>query len=128
MADPAAYLISSPAPPSPSSTPSTGSVLRRETFFALNRALPSGAAVLSLGLPLLRVPSPFVRTVVYSPALPVSMDTAAAAAPSQSIGLSRASCPSSISPAPGCSSSSSSSAWGAWRSWSAAAAASATMA
>lgn len=86
MADPAAYLIRS------------GAylalfyafywlVLRRETFFALNRAFLLGAAVLSLGLPLLRVPSPFVRTVVYSRALPVSVDTAAAAAPSQSIGL-----------------------------------------
>jgi len=86
MADPAAYLIRSGA---------TLAlfyafywlVLRRETFFALNRAYLLGAAVLSLGLPLLRVPSPFVRTVVYSPALPVSVDTAAAAAPSQSIGL-----------------------------------------
>ncbi len=86
MADPAAYLIRS------------GAylalfyafywlVLRRETFFALNRAFLLGGAVLSLGLPLLRVPSPFVRTVVYSRALPVSVDTAAAAAPAQSIGL-----------------------------------------
>ena len=60
MADPAAYLIRSGA---------TLAlfyafywlVLRRETFFALNRAYLLGAAVLSLGLPLLRVPSPFVR-------------------------------------------------------------------
>jgi hypothetical protein len=86
MADPAAYLIRSGA---------TLAlfyafywlVLRRETFFALNRAYLLGAAVLSLGLPLLRIPSPFVRTVVYSRALPVSVDTAAAAAPSPGIGL-----------------------------------------
>ncbi len=86
MADPAAYLVRSGA---------TLAlfyafywlVLRRETFFALNRAYLLGAAVLSLGLPLLRIPSPFVRTVVSSRALPVSLGTAAAAAPSRSIGL-----------------------------------------
>jgi hypothetical protein len=41
-------------------------VLRKETFFALNRAFLVGAAVLSLALPLVRVPSPFFRTVVYA--------------------------------------------------------------
>jgi hypothetical protein len=41
-------------------------VLRRETFFALNRAYLLGAAGLSLALPLLRVPSPFLTTVIYA--------------------------------------------------------------
>jgi len=40
--------------------------LRRETFFALNRAFLLAAAALSLTLPLLRVPSPFFETVVYA--------------------------------------------------------------
>lgn len=43
--------------------------LRRETFFALNRAFLLGAAGLSLVLPLLRVESPFFETVVYATAL-----------------------------------------------------------
>jgi hypothetical protein len=54
--------------------------LRRETFFALNRAFLLGAAVLALTLPLLRVPSPFFETVVY-----VSPFRAAAEAPSAGV-------------------------------------------
>jgi hypothetical protein len=41
-------------------------VLRRETFFVLNRAYLLGAAGLSLALPLLRVPSPFLPAVIYT--------------------------------------------------------------
>ncbi len=61
--------------------------LRRETFFALNRAFLLGSAALSLALPLLRVPSPFFRTVVYAPALPIYGDTAALADPTRGTGL-----------------------------------------
>jgi hypothetical protein len=81
MADPAAYLIRS------------GAylalfyafywlALRRETFFALNRAYLLAAAILALGLPLLRIPSPFSKTVIYAPPLPVFLDPAAAGAAS----------------------------------------------
>jgi hypothetical protein len=42
--------------------------LRRETFFALNRAFLLAGASLSLVLPLLRVPSPFFKTIVYAAA------------------------------------------------------------
>ncbi|HMA53136.1 MAG TPA: M56 family metallopeptidase [Acidobacteriota bacterium] len=62
-------------------------VLRRETFFALNRAFLLGSAALSLALPLLRVPSPFFETVVYASALPEYRDAAAFAAPTRDAGL-----------------------------------------
>jgi hypothetical protein len=62
-------------------------VLRRETFFALNRAYLLGAAALSLALPLLRVPSPFFETVVYSSGLSVPIDLSSVSAPSRGAGL-----------------------------------------
>ena len=62
-------------------------VLRRDTFFALNRAFLLGAAALSLALPLLRVPSPFFETVVHSSALPVYADPSAINAPTRGAGL-----------------------------------------
>jgi hypothetical protein len=57
--------------------------LRRETFFALNRAFLLAGGALSLVLPLLRVPSPFFRTVVTTPELgaPLEPGAAVAAAP-----------------------------------------------
>ncbi|RPI99553.1 MAG: hypothetical protein EHM31_09955, partial [Candidatus Aminicenantes bacterium] len=62
-------------------------VLRRETFFALNRVFLLGSAALSLALPLLRVPSPFFKTVVYASALPAYAGTAAVAPPARDAGL-----------------------------------------
>ncbi len=62
-------------------------VLRRETFFALNRVFLLGSAVLSLVLPLLKVPSPFFKTVVYASALPAYAGTAAVAPPARDAGL-----------------------------------------
>ena len=61
--------------------------LRRETFFALNRAFLLGSAVLSLGLPLLRVPSPFFKTVVYASTVPIYGDAAGLADPTRGAGL-----------------------------------------
>ncbi|HDT13790.1 MAG TPA: hypothetical protein ENO03_05460 [Candidatus Aminicenantes bacterium] len=61
-------------------------VLRRETFFALNRAYLLGAAVLSLALPFLRVPSPFFEKVIYASGIPARMDPASLPAPSRSLG------------------------------------------
>ena len=62
-------------------------VLRRETFFALNRVFLLGSAALSLVLPLLKVPSPFFKTVVYASALPAYAGTAAVAPPARDAGL-----------------------------------------
>jgi hypothetical protein len=62
-------------------------VLRRETFFALNRVFLLGSAALSLVLPLLKVPSPFFKTVVYASALPAYAGTAAVASPARDAGL-----------------------------------------
>ena len=67
--------------------------LRRETFFALNRAYLLGAAALSLALPLLRVPSPFFETVIDATALPAGAGgvvPAAAADSPAGIGLPEA--------------------------------------
>lgn len=61
-------------------------VLRRETFFALNRAFLMAGAALSLALPLLRVPSPFFRTVVRPPAFSVPIGPAAGPVPSPAPG------------------------------------------
>ena len=61
-------------------------ILKRETFFAVNRAYLLAAAALSLVLPLLRVPSPFFETVVYARPLPELTAAASAAAPSQGAG------------------------------------------
>lgn len=58
-------------------------VLRRETFFALNRGFLLGAAGLSLSLPLLRIPSPFLATVVEASGLPSPAVPAAVAAPAR---------------------------------------------
>ncbi|MEN6312071.1 MAG: hypothetical protein ABFD80_11095, partial [Acidobacteriota bacterium] len=55
-------------------------ILKRETCFALNRAFLLGSAVLSLALPLVRVPSPFLKTVVYASAVPAETEAAAALA------------------------------------------------
>jgi BlaR1 peptidase M56 len=60
--------------------------LRRETFFALNRAFLLGAAALSLALPLLRVQSPFFVTVIDAAALP-DLAVRFAAAPSPGLRL-----------------------------------------
>jgi hypothetical protein len=54
-------------------------VLMRDANFGLNRVFLLGSAVLSLGLPLLRVESPFFTTVV--PAAAFSLPAAAAPAP-----------------------------------------------
>lgn len=59
----------------------------RDTNFGLNRAFLLGAAVLSLVLPLLRVTSPFFKTVVYASALPPQADLASVLAPSRAAGL-----------------------------------------
>ncbi len=48
--------------------------LRRETFFALNRAYLVGAAALSLVLPLLHVTSPFFKTIIHASPLPSFID------------------------------------------------------
>jgi hypothetical protein len=61
-------------------------VLRRETFFALNRAFLLGAAGLSLVLPLLRVESPFFETVVYATALREAPAPATLIAPPRGLG------------------------------------------
>ncbi len=55
--------------------------LMKDTNFALNRAFLMGSAVLSLLLPLARVPSPFIKTVTYSPspALPIAAEAASVA-------------------------------------------------
>ena len=55
--------------------------LRRETFFVLNRAYLLGTAALSLILPLIRVPSPFLTTVVTGggPAASAALNVPAAA-------------------------------------------------
>jgi len=56
-------------------------VLRRETFFALNRAYLLGGAGLALVLPLLRVTSPFFETVVSASApAPLAFDPGPVAA------------------------------------------------
>lgn len=62
--------------------------LRRETFFALNRAFLLGSAVLTLVLPLLHVPSPFFETVIDASALPAfnAFPAAASSAP-RGVGL-----------------------------------------
>jgi hypothetical protein len=60
--------------------------LRRDTFFALNRAFLLGGAGLSLILPLLRVPSPFFKTMVYASALRSPADPASVLAPSRGAG------------------------------------------
>jgi hypothetical protein len=62
-------------------------VLRRETFFALNRVFLLGAAALSLALPLLRVPSPFLKTVVSASALSSPPDAAGGVIPPRSGGF-----------------------------------------
>ncbi len=61
-------------------------VLEKDTNFGLNRAFLLGSAALSLVLPLVRVPSPFGKTVIHSasPALSISTEgavSASAAAP-----------------------------------------------
>jgi hypothetical protein len=61
--------------------------LRRETLFALNRAFLLGAAVLSLTLPLLRVPSPFFETVVYASPLRAPVDVPIAGVPARGPGV-----------------------------------------
>ena len=55
--------------------------LMKDTNFALNRAFLMGSAALSLLLPLARVPSPFIKTVTYSPspALPIAAEAASVA-------------------------------------------------
>ena len=55
--------------------------LMKDTNFALNRAFLMGSAVLSLVLPLARVPSPFIKTVISSPspALPITAGAASVA-------------------------------------------------
>ncbi len=63
-------------------------VLMRETFFAFNRAYLLGAAALSLGLPLVRVTSPFFKTVVYASSLSPRTDPAAGSPLSPAAGLS----------------------------------------
>jgi len=64
-------------------------VLRRETFFALNRAYLLGAAALALALPLLRVPSPFFTTVIDPSPLAIPLDPVAAGpASAPGVGLS----------------------------------------
>lgn len=62
-------------------------VLMRDPNFGLNRAFLLGAAGLSLVLPLLRVPSPFFKTVVTASALPSQTDPAFVLAPSSAAGL-----------------------------------------
>ena len=62
-------------------------VLKRETFFALNRAFLLGSAALSLTLPFLRVPSPFFETVVTASALPAYTDTATVTTSPLGVGL-----------------------------------------
>jgi hypothetical protein len=51
-------------------------VLMRDTNFVLNRVFLLGSAALSLGLPFIRVPSPFFKTVVHgtSSALPITTE------------------------------------------------------
>ena len=63
-------------------------VLRRETFFALNRAYLLGAAAFALSLPLLRVPSPFFEKVIYASGIPARLDPASLPAPSSGLGIS----------------------------------------
>ena len=53
--------------------------LRRETFFTLNRIYLLAAAVLSLLLPLFRLPSPFFQTVIVLPASVAAQPALAAA-------------------------------------------------
>jgi hypothetical protein len=60
--------------------------LRQDTFFALNRAFLLGGAGLSLVLPLLRVPSPFFKTLVYASAFRSQTDAASVLAPSRGPG------------------------------------------
>ncbi len=61
-------------------------VLRRETLFAINRAYLLGAAVFSLVLPIVRVTSPFLTSVVYASPFPTDPGPAAVAAPARSAG------------------------------------------
>jgi len=58
-------------------------VLRKETYFALNRAYLLGTAALALVLPLFRIPSPFLTMVVTSaaPAAAPALPSLAAQAP-----------------------------------------------
>jgi BlaR1 peptidase M56 len=58
-------------------------VLKKETYFALNRAYLLGTALLSLVLPLFRISSPFLTTVVTSaaPAASPALPAVAAQAP-----------------------------------------------
>jgi hypothetical protein len=86
MADPAAYLIRSAAYLALFYA-FYWLTLRRETYFAFNRAFLLGAAALSIALPLLRVPSPFFETVVYASAPPVYAETSAVPAPAGVSGL-----------------------------------------
>lgn len=55
--------------------------LMKDTNFSLNRAFLLGSAVLSLVLPLLRIPSPIAKTVIHSPspALPLTAEAATVA-------------------------------------------------
>jgi hypothetical protein len=54
--------------------------LRKETFFALNRIYLLAAGGLSLLLPLLRVPSPFIRNVLAAPGAGFPLDAGAGSA------------------------------------------------
>ena len=81
MADPSVYLLRSAACLALFYA-SYWLVLRRETFFALNRAFLLAGAGLSLVLPLVRVPSPFFKTVISAAALHASTVEAAQAGPS----------------------------------------------
>ncbi|MCJ7486589.1 MAG: hypothetical protein MUQ25_10550 [Candidatus Aminicenantes bacterium] len=62
-------------------------VLMRDTNFGLNRAFLLGGAVLSLALPLLRVTSPFFKTVVYASTFPPPANPATGLAPPDVPGL-----------------------------------------
>jgi hypothetical protein len=62
-------------------------VLMRDTNFGLNRAFLLGGAVLSLALPLLRVTSPFFKTVVYASSFPPPANPATVLAPPNAPGL-----------------------------------------
>ncbi len=65
-------------------------VLMKDTNFGLNRAFLLGSAAFSLILPVVRVPSPFFKTVVHasSPALPTAAEAAPVAGAARAIGLS----------------------------------------
>jgi hypothetical protein len=65
-------------------------VLMKETSLALNRAYLLGAAALSLGLPLVRVTSPFFTTVIPASAFRAPADPSAAFPPPSVSGLHQA--------------------------------------